>query len=127
MNRTSRTDAGPSLARGRVEGAALRAAVGTGRRSPFRRFTLEEAAGAASALADDVGLDPVLAAVGVALDLRAARNRKGRAALRQSLGLSEIELEFMEMTWELVEPRFRFDLTRRAVRIVMARRIGGLS
>lgn len=114
----------PSLAVGRVEGNALRAAIGT-RRRRYGPITLNEALDAGGMLADEMGVDRVFFMAGVAFDLMCGARGVPRGMLAKRLRMTALRLRCYELTWELMDEDVRFDLARRAVRIVFAQRAGG--
>lgn len=114
----------PSLAVGRVEGTALRAAIAP-RHRRSGPFTLGESLDAGGMLADELELERAFVMAGVAFDLMCGARGVPRKTLAQRLRVSMERLRCYELTWELLDQEVRFDLARRAVRIALAQRAGG--
>lgn len=105
--------------------AALREAIASERYAhPFSRA---EALAAAAVISRDQGLPKDWLSVGICLDLLAASDANSRRSMRRALGIDAGYARAMETAWEALQPQTRIDLVRVAVRIVMARRLGGAS
>lgn len=91
----------------------------------FRPYTLLEALGIARMIREDEKLsDKVrrLIEVGIVLDLMPGHLRPRRAAHARAIGCAVRTVLNRELRWDGVDPLVRDELTRRAVRIGMARR-----
>lgn len=129
------------LGEGPLEGHAIRMALPSGG-SPFHSIAISEAFDVAEMLAAESDLPRQLLLVGIVLDLMCtegssrcttdspmgksfARVVRSRVVRRYKLDLQTVKA--LEIVWELVDPLVRFDLARSAVRVIMARRMGGSS
>lgn len=123
MRKRSRSESGPRLGEGGVEGSALRAALGSRGLRQFRPYRMDEAFDAADMLAADRGIDRDLARIGISLDLICGARRLPKTRLCIALRMDRDLVELNELIWESLEPMFRFDIVRAAVQVIAARRL----
>lgn len=92
----------------------------------FRAVTLADAAEAARIVSRDIIARQMrgIAEVGLILDLMPGHLRPSGAELARELGITIDSTERREIAWELLEPRARFDLVARAMRLLMMLRAG---
>lgn len=95
----------------------------------FRASTLDEAVFVARTVRDDETLPDLVrrcAEVGIALDLMPGHLAPSRSALARKLIASVRTIRRRELGWESVDPAMRFDLVRRAMRLLIVRRAAAI-
>lgn len=107
--------------------ASIRSQLNVEQEDPqvFRPFTLRESLRVARLIRDDVSL-PIevrrLAEIGVVLDLMPDDLAPTRHIHGLAVGVTPRTIRRRAYRWEGVDPRIRFDVTRRAARAIIAER-----
>lgn len=106
---------------------SIRAQLGIEQEDPavFRAAQLAEAVSAARTIRDDEELPRevrLCAEVGITLDLMPGHLSPQRTALARRLACSARTVRRRELAWEGVDPVLRFDLVRRAIRLLIVQR-----
>jgi hypothetical protein len=113
----------PRMVEGAADTQSVSAALGAPT-VPASPFTLAESLAAAAVVWPDTGMPEPLAVAGIVCDLMPQHRTPRRAVLARRLRIDTETLCALLLLWECTDDAMRFDATRRAVRIIRARRMG---